>query len=197
MGPPQAVATHYKTPEARTQGLRGSREGRARPTVGVHRSRTQRIMAKPTPELIDLLRRTAARLEGGASYQWGHLGSCNCGHLAQEVTSLSADELMRRAKGYAAEWNELVVDTCRDSGLPFEWVIDQLMSRGLEREDLAKLEYLSDRRVLARIPLERRRMIQRQNRDDVVLYLRAWAGLLVADRDARELATPMAAAELN
>jgi len=147
-------------------------------------------MAKPNLELIDLLRRTATRLEGGVPYQWGHLGSCNCGHLAQEVTALSADELMRRAKGHAAEWNELVVDTCRDSGLPFEWVIDQLMARGLEREDLAKLEYLSDRRVLARIPLERRRVMQRQNREDVVLYLRSWADLLEADRDARERAMP-------
>lgn len=154
-------------------------------------------MAKSNLQLIDLLRRTASRLEGGAPYQWGHLGACNCGHLAQEVTALSADELMRRAKGHAAEWNELVVDTCRDSGLPFEWVIDQLMARGLEREDLAKLEYLSDRRVLARIPLERRRVMQRQNREDVVLYMRAWAELLEADREARQRATPMSATVLS
>ena len=34
-------------------------------------------MAKSNPELICALRETAERLEGGAQYEWGHMGRCN------------------------------------------------------------------------------------------------------------------------
>ena len=40
-------------------------------------------MAKATPVLIEALRKTAKKLEKGARYQWGHMGCCNCGNLAQ------------------------------------------------------------------------------------------------------------------
>ncbi len=43
---------------------------------------------RANPDLIEALRRTAARLATGAEYRWTHMGSCNCGHLAQTVTEL-------------------------------------------------------------------------------------------------------------
>ena len=36
-------------------------------------------MATANPELIAALERTASKLQQGASYQWGHMGACNCG----------------------------------------------------------------------------------------------------------------------
>jgi hypothetical protein len=41
-------------------------------------------MAKATPEFIQALRSAIAKLEKSDDYQWGHMGSCNCGYLAQE-----------------------------------------------------------------------------------------------------------------
>ena len=46
-------------------------------------------MAIATPELIAALERTVSKLQQGASYQWGHMGACNCGNLAQELTPFS------------------------------------------------------------------------------------------------------------
>ena len=51
-------------------------------------------MAKATPILIEAIRNTAKKLETGAPYQWGHMGSCNCGNLAQEITDLSEKEII-------------------------------------------------------------------------------------------------------
>jgi hypothetical protein len=50
-------------------------------------------MAKTNTETIALLRKTAASIEKSPHYQWGHMGSCNCGFLAQEITRLSKDEI--------------------------------------------------------------------------------------------------------
>jgi len=63
-------------------------------------------MARPTPELIDALRRTARKLENGAPYQWGHMGGCNCGNLAQEITKLSKDQIHAYAMQRYGDWND-------------------------------------------------------------------------------------------
>ncbi|WP_243635867.1 hypothetical protein [Hymenobacter edaphi] len=46
-------------------------------------------MASCSLSVIEALRTTAQRLSTQAPYQWGHMGSCNCGHLAQTITRLS------------------------------------------------------------------------------------------------------------
>ncbi|WP_342039360.1 hypothetical protein [Pontibacter indicus] len=45
-------------------------------------------MARSSAQLVAAIRQTADRLAKGAIYQWGHMGSCNCGHLAQTITQL-------------------------------------------------------------------------------------------------------------
>ena len=42
-------------------------------------------MAKANYKLVESLRNTAESLKKSTQYQWGHMGSCNCGFLAQEV----------------------------------------------------------------------------------------------------------------
>ena len=54
-------------------------------------------MAKASEDLIQSLRVTARNIERNSTYQWGHMGACNCGFLAQEVTKLTKDEIHRRA----------------------------------------------------------------------------------------------------
>ncbi len=143
-------------------------------------------MARPTARLIDALRVTAARLEDPSTrYQWAHMGACNCGQLAQTITAIPRAEIHRRALERAGDWGEQSVEHCPTSGLPIDHVLTAMLDVGLELGDVTHLERLSDRRVLARFPVEARRLSFRA-REDVVRYLRAWADLLDEER-AREV----------
>lgn len=130
-----------------------------------------------TRALIEALIATAARLESGASYQWGHLGACNCGHLAQTITRLSPAQIHAAALRRAGDWADQAVEYCPDSGFPIDHILDKMMELGLNRDDIRHLERLSDRRVLARMG-DRRLTLRRNSREDVVAYMRAWASLL-------------------
>ncbi len=135
-------------------------------------------MAKANPELIAAIRRTSANLEKSAAYQWGHMGSCNCGHLAQEITSLSKKEIHARAlRSRSGDWNEQLIDYCPTSGLPLDEVISEMLAAGLDREDLMHLEKLSDPQILSQLPAGERNL-KHNYRQDVVLYLNTWAKIL-------------------
>lgn len=130
-------------------------------------------MARLHPEVIQALRSTAKRIRQGAHYEWGHAGSCNCGHLAQTVTELSRAEIYRMVNG---EWSEHLNDYCPITGHSLDDVASQMIRFGFEPGELASLERLSDPRVLARIP--DRRHLRRNDAKDVVSYLEAWADLV-------------------
>lgn len=141
-------------------------------------------MATPNRALIDLLRTTADRLASGAKHTWGHVGRCNCGHLAQTATGLSGSEIHRRMLRQArvrelsrGEWSEHAEAYCDGSGMDVEFIFEALLEVGLEPKDLSQLEYLNAPEVLSRLPGGRREL-KRNNRDDAVAYLRAWAELL-------------------
>ena len=61
-------------------------------------------MAYPNRALILALEATHAKLKTSPLYAWGHLGACNCGHLAQVVTRKSAAEIHRLAVRRAGDW---------------------------------------------------------------------------------------------
>lgn len=134
-------------------------------------------MARPNPELIDALRRTAQKLTEGAPYQWGHMGGCNCGNLAQELTKLSKDQIHAYAMQRYGDWNEQVDDYCTTSFMPIDLVISEMLGAGLALEDLKHLEKLSDRQVLQRFPIEKR-FLKHNVRPDVVAYMNEWANML-------------------
>lgn len=134
-------------------------------------------MARSLLDKIEILQNTALRLTHSESYQWGHMGACNCGHLAQEVTELSRQEIHDYAMRSYGDWNEQLSDHCPASGMPFDLIIGEILSKGFSREELMHLERLSDLRVLALLP-EERRPLAKNRRDDVVAYLHAWAKLL-------------------
>ena len=135
-------------------------------------------MAKATLDLIAALRRTANRIEKDSPYQWGHMGSCNCGNLAQELSTFTKAEIHEFAMMGRGDWNEQVEEFCPTSGLPMDLLIADMLNKGLTTTDLQNLERLSDAKVLARIPLYRRDQMRHNRRDDVVLYLNEWASLL-------------------
>lgn len=134
-------------------------------------------MARPTPELINALRKTAQKMKDGAPYHWGHMGGCNCGNLAQELTKLDREQIHRYAMQRYGDWNEQVNDYCSTSSMPIDLVINEMLNTGLTLEDLKHLEKLDDRAVLIRLPLEKR-FLKHNVRDDVIAYLTTWADLL-------------------
>lgn len=134
-------------------------------------------MARPTPELINALRKTANNLKKGAPYQWGHMGGCNCGNLAQELTKLSKDEIHRYAMQRHGDWNEQAEDYCSTSQMPIDLLISEMLGAGLTLEDLKHLERLDDREILAQLPPEKRHL-KHNVREDVVCYMNTWADLL-------------------
>lgn len=134
-------------------------------------------MAKPTVELIAALRRTADKLEKGAGYQWGHMGACNCGHLAQELTGMSKGEIHQYAMRKYGDWTEQVMDFCPTSGMPMDLLISQMLEAGLSTEDLKNLEKLSDKDILQRMP-EDMRYPRHNVKQDVVTYMKVWAEML-------------------
>jgi hypothetical protein len=134
-------------------------------------------MARPTRRLIDALHETIARIDSGASYQWGNMGACNCGHLAQSLTDKSRAEIHAAALRRAGDWGQQSIDYCPTSGLPLDDIITIMLEAGLEPEDMDRLERLNDRAVLARIPLEER-WLERNNRAHAVRYMREWVSLL-------------------
>lgn len=151
-------------------------------------------MAIATVETITILRETAQRLTDGAAYNWCHQGSCNCGHLAQTVTNKSSAEIHALATERYGEWQDHVreystvveaeefyrdsIDVCSMTGLTVEHIMQSIIEKGFNLDDLYHLEKLSHPAILARIPTERRKNIQYRKREDVILYLETWANIL-------------------
>jgi hypothetical protein len=134
-------------------------------------------MARATVELVRALRITANRLRTDTRYQWGHMGMCNCGHLAQTITGAGRAEIHRAAMVREGDWEQQADDYCPTSGFRIDDLIDQLLAIGVHISDIGNLEKLRDRAVLARLPAERRHL-RRNRRDDVILYMETWADLL-------------------
>ncbi len=136
-------------------------------------------MAKCKPELIRALRQTAERLDGGARYEWGHMGRCNCGHLVQTLTAMSDSDIVASIDHELDEWSEHARDYCEGTGAKVDDLFHTLERFGFDHEDVIRLENLSDRRVLEHLP--ERRHLRKNQRHDVTLYMRTLAELLESD----------------
>ena len=133
-------------------------------------------MARANAELIGALRRTAERLSGDVSYQWGHMGMCNCGHLAQSITGLASAEIHQWALIREGDWEQQARDYCPASGHLIDVVLAAMFDLGLTRDDVRHLEKLSDPAVIGRIG----RYLRCNSREDVILYMKTWAEMLEA-----------------
>jgi hypothetical protein len=117
------------------------------------------------------------------------MGSCNCGHLAQEITQLSKAEIHAFAMQRYGDWSTQVREYCADSGLPIDWIIEQLLKEGFTTRELHELEWLENDQVLKYLA-GGKRWLARNKREDVVAYLEAWALLLEAELGVHELVQP-------
>ena len=135
-------------------------------------------MARASRKLIDAIERAASKIECNLTYQWGHMGACNCGHLAQELTSLTKGDIHHYAMQGRGDWSEQVEAFCPTSSMPMDLLISELLAAGLNLEDLVNLERLKDREVLSVIPAPQRHALRHNRPADVALYLRTWASIL-------------------
>ena len=130
-------------------------------------------MATPSRELIAALHETAGRLAQDASYQWGHMGMCNCGHLAQAITGLRQAEIHDSALVREGDWEQQAKDYCPTSGRMIDSILATMFALGLTRDDIRHLEKLTDPAVVRETG-----HLRFNKRDDVITYLRAWASVL-------------------
>ena len=132
-------------------------------------------MAKVSLKIIDALRKTAAQLESGHRYEWGHMGSCNCGNLAQTITSFTRAEIQQYALQKRGNWSDQLLDYCPTSGYPMDMIIERMVDFGFSSQDLRHLEWLSDSEVLTKIGVP---FLNRNLKSDTILYLNSWADLI-------------------
>jgi hypothetical protein len=142
-------------------------------------------MARPSTELVKSLRKTADRILNSPDYQWGHMGACNCGHLAQEITLKTKAEIHKRAMYGNGDWNDQLNDYCGITGQPFDDVIAQMLDFGFDVDDLKHLEKLSDKRILERMPFKA--YLKYNVKEDVALYLTLWADMLEDELEAYKI----------
>lgn len=133
-------------------------------------------MARPSWQLVQALRDTAAALRTSDQYRWSSFSACNCGHLVQTVTGMEPARIREAAFSSPGDWGQQAREYCPGTGLELEHVFETLFSLGLDRDDFGHLERLSDRRVLRRIGLDV--ALHHNRRQDVARYVEAWADLL-------------------
>lgn len=132
-------------------------------------------MARANLKLIAAIRNAAKRLASKAPYQWGHMGSCNCGHLAQEITRVSKADIHSYALHSEGSWTDQSRAYCPTSGLPMDLLISSMLDAGLALQDLEYLEKLSDPKILKKAS---RPSLRFNKREDVITYMLAWAEML-------------------
>ena len=133
------------------------------------------IMAVPNLKVIQALRETATQIATSGRYEWGHMGSCNCGHLAQSITSFTRAEIQQFALQKRGDWSEQVIDYCPTSGYPMDLIIGRMIEFGFTQSDLRQLENLSNPEILAKAGVA---SFNRNVMSDTVKYMNAWADLL-------------------
>lgn len=133
-------------------------------------------MALANPTVIAALRQTSQNLKNNEVYQWGHMGACNCGHLARVVTPFTKAEIHQYAVATReGDWSEMVAEYCSVSNAPIDMVIAEMLNSGFSTSDLQNLEYLSEPQILKKIG---KLTLNRNSRTDLISYLDAWVEIL-------------------
>jgi len=146
-------------------------------------------MAKATKKLVDALRKSAQNLQEGAPYAWGHQGQCNCGHLVQNLTQLTSQEIIRHTQANRiGEWSEMAEEFCPTSNAPVNLLVQKLLDAGLSLSDIHHLEYLNDKKVLNFLPMGFR-WLNKNQRADVIDYFEAMANMIETELFGEQIKT--------
>ncbi len=121
-----------------------------------------------------LLKDTAEKIRNSSHYQWGHMGSCNCGHLFQVATGLAKADIHKLAMEKAGDWRDKIDNHCDTSGYRVDRLITEMIALGFTLTELEELERLENKKVLGFLG---RPAMKHNDPNDVALYLEAWAEL--------------------
>lgn len=132
-------------------------------------------MIQSSLKIIHALRQTVAQLESGNRYEWGHMGSCNCGNLAQTITSLSSAEIQAHALQKKGDWSEQLIEYCPSSGYPMDLILSRMIDFGFTQNNLRQLEWLSDPEILAKMGVP---SLNRNLKSATINYMLTWALML-------------------
>ena len=134
-------------------------------------------MREASRKLINAIKKAAKKLRSNSAYSWGHLGSCNCGHLVQSLTKLNKDEIHEAAIESNGDWSEISRKYCDTSGQKIDKIISIMLNEGLALEDIEYLENLSDPDVIKKMEVDIK-SLRKNNRLFVINYLEVWAKVL-------------------
>ena len=134
-------------------------------------------MARASYLLSNAIRKAALNLQNNNPYEWGHMGNCNCGHLAQTLLNINKADIHKYAMEKNGDWNEQLNDYCPTSGLLMDKLIWNLLQTGLELEDIMDLEYLKNPIIVKKID-NKLKPLQSNNREHVIAYLNTWAEMM-------------------
>lgn len=134
-------------------------------------------MARASYLLSNAIRKAALNLQNNKPYEWGHMGSCNCGHLAQTLLNINKADIHKYAMEKNGDWNEQLNDYCSTSGLLMDKLIWGLLQTGLELEDIMDLEYLKNPIIVEKIDSKFKPLVN-NNREHVIAYLNTWAEMM-------------------
>jgi hypothetical protein len=137
-------------------------------------------MAIASDYVINSIHQTISNLMTTTDYQWGHMGACNCGHLARVVTNFTRAEIHQYALlTQEGDWNDMLNAYCTVSEAPIDMVISEMINKGFSTSDLKHLEYLSEPSILKRLDVT---LLNRNKKEDLLLYLSTWVELLEEQR---------------
>ena len=128
-------------------------------------------------QLINYLKQSIELLNQSKSYQWGHSGHCNCGHLAQVMTGKTYSELLKISQVREGDWSQQAEMYCDNSGIEIDNVIGLMLKSGLNIEDIEHIEYLSNPAILEKLP-GGKKFLLRNSKENVILYFQGWISLL-------------------
>jgi len=123
--------------------------------------------------MVEALRKAAKKI-GKEHYSWKDIGHCNCGNLAQVVTGKSGKEILKQGIKKHGDWEILTKLYRENSMYEIDHYIDSMIEIGFRLDQIAKLENLSDEKILNEIGVD----LRRDKKEDVILYLNTWADMI-------------------
>ena len=128
--------------------------------------------------LIAHLKKTLEIIENSPRYEWGNLGACNCGHLAQAITGHSRQEIHEWAmEKEGVDWSQKSKYYCPDSGYRIDDIFGTLLKAGFQLEDIHHIEYLNHPEILRHMGASKKGLA-RNSKKNLYDYLSAWVSLL-------------------
>lgn len=123
-------------------------------------------------------------------YNWKEQSSCNCGLIVQSLLNL---DLMRVSKYFHDErkktslcyddketftWKAVLKERCTATGLPMRGIFKALLDHGFRPEDIAHVEYLTNKGILAGTTIDTTQEKYFSRKENLIKYLKSWVNIL-------------------